>query len=246
VRLRYAAIAVFAACSRDPQPTVSVTPRVRDVVHLPAGSFRGVVTQCPDRSGAIPKFSWDGPLAVDPFDIDRAVVSCEAFSECARAGKCRALDARTEWGDFDRFEGCLGGVALVHIWSAERYCKFRGGVLPSSTEWQRAIRGLTAWRYPDGVQFVSKLHCNPTLPGPYDNRCSHVSADGVSYTTNDPAVREYTRDTDCKEPKIPPVDEGETQRASVRIGGSELNQIEDSVLDNRDMGVFRCAYHDGK
>lgn len=114
---------------------------------------------------------WDGAalrptrvVAVRDFFIDRVEVTEERYAECARAGMCPARDAQAEPGL---------PVSGVGAETAEQFCAFAGGRLPTGAEWMFAAAGAEARRYPWGPH---GLVCRRAAYGRVDGPCAHGAA----------------------------------------------------------------------
>jgi sulfatase modifying factor 1 len=88
------------------------------------------------------------------FGIDRREVSQAEHARCMAAGECDPPSYVTEHPGLHGPE--LPVIGLNHG-QAEAMCRFRGGRLPTEAEWEGAVRGDSARRFPWG------RHYNPGL-----------------------------------------------------------------------------------
>lgn len=110
---------------------------------------------------------WDGAavrparvVTVRDFLIDRVEVTEERYAECARAGMCPPRDTQVEPGL---------PVSGVGAETAEQFCAFAGGRLPTGDEWLFAAAGAEARRYPWGPH---GLVCRRAVYGRVDGPCA--------------------------------------------------------------------------
>ncbi len=239
-------LVAVSSCSSPPTSDKPIRMSPRDARRIDGGTFRGMRIDC--FAGAHERPSrGDVELQVSPFKIDRTLVTCAAYADCVRSGSCPLWTPRRESKVHELVyeEQCDEGLAVVHVSSAQRYCAFQGGALPSLAEWQRAVRGQDAWHYPGGVAGEvdeKRVECDePWSTDPEHPRCLHTSKDGIQYTTRDRAVYEFTRDEGC-------VGYGNdvaqvAGRAFVHISGTRLDVFSVVRVNDRETsGVFRCAY----
>ncbi|HEX5659027.1 MAG TPA: SUMF1/EgtB/PvdO family nonheme iron enzyme [Polyangiales bacterium] len=81
------------------------------------------------------------------FGIDRREVSQAEHSRCTQAGECDPPAFVSEHPGLAAPE--LPAIGLTHA-QAEALCRFRGGRLPTEAEWEGAVRGDSARRFPWG------------------------------------------------------------------------------------------------
>jgi formylglycine-generating enzyme required for sulfatase activity len=86
--------------------------------------------------------------------IDRMEVNNRDYQRCVEVGECLApgYSAAQQWRARADYP-----ATLVSWYDAERYCRWRGGRLPTEAEWERAARGWSARRYPWGEVFNPRI-----------------------------------------------------------------------------------------
>ncbi|HEY1556193.1 MAG TPA: SUMF1/EgtB/PvdO family nonheme iron enzyme [Kofleriaceae bacterium] len=195
----------------------SHAPADEDMASIPAGPPIDVVTlRCPPRTS---------DATVPAFEIDRHPVTCDEYAKCVDAHAC-----------VDEPDDCLAS-AVVSRASATSYCKWRHARLPMLREWQRAVRGSAANRYPTGSTWDAAAGCRvQTIKIGVAGlvRCENTSADGVTYYVLDPHD-EWTGDDDCVLPKDP----AQRQPVGMILGLTLLDRA--SPRPETDHDEFRCA-----
>lgn len=91
---------------------------------------------------------------VSAFWMARTEVSVAEYERCVAAGRCQAPAFE---GGAQRFRRPDYPVTLVALDDARRYCRFRGGRLPTEAEFERAARGAQRRVYPWGNAWHGKL-----------------------------------------------------------------------------------------
>lgn len=214
-------------------------PWTKDVVRFSAGSFRGVSTGC--RAQERGASFGDVDLTNPPYAIDKHQVSCSDYEGCVDAGKCRALTPYKSYvppiEDMTGDERGLEGRALVSLGDAKHYCEYRQGRLPSSVEWQRAVRGTKGMKMPRGL-----ADADPTCTFKHEQPdhatfCGYTNTDGVDYTTWDAGQQEFLRDDACRTGSDPA-----QSIAMVVLSGDRLNDIHATNHIPGELGLFRCSY----
>lgn len=221
----FAAIAMIA-CRDEPKPrTVRGVPP--ELVHFKGGAFRGSPLDCGPVMGLSVR-----TLEVSSFYIDRTTVTCTAYADCVDAGKCRPL--KHEQWDSDG-PMCAEGVAIVRWSDADDYCGFVGGAVPTSVQWQRAIRGKDAMVRAVADSGDEGDPCtHPTSVKDTHMRCRHVSPDGVEFVI-DSRYMEQLSETSCPNKAVP----GSRTRVYAQLAGLlSTFQVEDYARH----AMFRCAY----
>ncbi len=86
---------------------------------------------------------WAHTVHLERFFLDRTEVTVAAYRRCVLAAECSSPTFTVGEPKFDRDE-----LPVTHVsWEdATKYCAWRGGRLPTESEWERAARG------PDKIQ----------------------------------------------------------------------------------------------
>jgi formylglycine-generating enzyme required for sulfatase activity len=105
-----------------------------------------------------------GTVSVESFSLDANEVTVARFRPCAAQGECQEPAERAEPGQ---------PVTHVSPEEAERFCRFVGGRLPTSSEWLFAAAGPTARRFPWGN---TGLVCRRASFGLVRGPCAHGAA----------------------------------------------------------------------
>jgi formylglycine-generating enzyme len=98
---------------------------------------------------------------VSAFGMDRTEVSHGQWRRCMQAGACPP--PRLSEAD-PRVSAATHPVAGVTWDEARTYCRWRGGRLPTESEWERAARGSTGRQFPWGNAYNDRL-ANHGRPG---------------------------------------------------------------------------------
>jgi formylglycine-generating enzyme required for sulfatase activity len=117
----------------------SQPPQARDIITIPGGSYQVGCSEFPKCS--------DNPtrsVHIASFRIDRIQVLHTSYAQCEKIGTC-APGFHIAIGEDDPAE-----VAIVSFRGAEAYCRWRGGHVPTSVEWEVAGRGPSAYYFPWG------------------------------------------------------------------------------------------------
>ena len=184
-----------------PTPTATPTPIIAlgdtwmrpgdrmEMVYVPAGEFE--MGSSDGGSDELPVHT----ILMDSFWIDRTEVTNAQYRRCTKAGVC---DAPTEcdWGGSTYEDAVqMGQPAFCVDWySAQAYCEWADGRLPTEAEWEYAARGPAANVYPWGNAFDGGLldscdatceynHRNPAFDDGY-TRVAPVASypDGASWS----------------------------------------------------------------
>jgi formylglycine-generating enzyme required for sulfatase activity len=102
----------------------------------------------------------EADLDVAPFAIDRGEVTASRYAACVRANACASLGVNLEPG--------LPVTGLDPA-SAEAFCRYAGGRLPTSAEWRFAASGSEGRRFPWGF---TGLVCRRSVFGLVTGPCS--------------------------------------------------------------------------
>lgn len=199
--------AILSSCSQSPPRREQITIHAR--VPAPAG--------CLDDS---PLSRWIKTNHVnDTFAIDRELVSCEEYEQCARAGACPApyLDGVSE--------SCDGWRAWAARDAAASYCRWRGLRLPTLGEWQAAMRTSD-----NGPQSPSSA-CDPYV-GPFPP-CDFVAISGVHFSLAG-GEYEWTDEYQCTD----------RYSAPIAVNLDAQYRLDQWVADTKGTeirGYFRCV-----
>jgi serine/threonine protein kinase len=84
---------------------------------------------------------------LDTFYVDKYKVSNALYKVCVDAGACSTPKNTNHYND-----PAYAKHPVIVVWnSAEAYCEWRGGRLPTEAEWEKAARGTDGRSYPWGV-----------------------------------------------------------------------------------------------
>lgn len=122
-------------------------------------------------------------IFLDDFYIDQYEVTNARYAECVAAGTCSPPE---EWGsnthaDYYNNPSFTDYPVIFINWeSAQTYCEWRGGRLPTEAEWEKAGRGTDGRTYPWGegascslanlypcVEDVTQVGSYPAAASPY-------------------------------------------------------------------------------
>ncbi len=131
-----------------------------EMVNVPAGSFwmgcqdvdelaPGYDPTCSVRDGVGDPIANASPyheVYVDAFYIDKYEVTTDEFVDCVVVGQCRKADIYNAGGTAQNGTREGGGtgrwpINLVTQSQAREYCDWRGKVLPTEAQWEKAARG---------------------------------------------------------------------------------------------------------
>ena len=193
-------VVVSTGCGRSGHDAPDLPPR--DLIQIPASPYRDAKVVC------------DEPAAAQAIAIDRRSVSCAQYRYCIRAHACT---------DQEHF-GCEDGRAFIRYGEALDFCKWRGGRLPTASEWQKAARK-------DARVTPTADNSNAcTLRGdPETGPCEQRSGYGLEYTL--PSIGEWTATT-C-------LDVGRKEQRPVIM--SLVGWLDDPKFDDAGWANFRCV-----
>ncbi len=156
-RLSFIMACVLAGSQRQHSPPIIrdieqlrvINPLSRaEIIYIPAGSFL-MGTDGNDPFGREEEF----PLRevyLDAYWISSTPVTNAMYSRCVEAGVCK-YNYSTE--KFPRYlDPRFADYPVVYVtWnSAQKFCQWTGGRLPTEAEWEKAARGTAGQRYPWG------------------------------------------------------------------------------------------------
>ena len=175
------------------------------------------------------------PLDVSPFVIDVAEVTVARYLDCVSAGDCPKLSRPRDLGLPVR------GIPPA---TAETFCRYAGGRLPSVAEWRLAAGGKEGRRFPWGS---TGLVCRRAAFGLLSGPCS-TDGDGPDLAGARPPgatpeglldmsgnVAEWTRDPNGRYRA-----RGGSYRS--RIAVELVTAAVETVSDNAEHVGFRCVY----
>lgn len=99
------------------------------------------------------------------FMIDRTLVAAGEYESCVDAGGCPPLTSRLSADPEE--------VALTTWAGAQAFCRFQGGHVPSSNEWEIAARGHSGDVYPWGNEWNPQKSAMPR----HHRRSAHLSVE---------------------------------------------------------------------
>lgn len=207
---------------------------IATIVTIPAGTY---VVGC-----EVQPMCEDNPqqrVELQAFRIDRFQVLDSRYEQCEHHGGCPK-----------RFHYSLGGVnapdevAIVPPEGAEVYCRWRGGHLPSSVEWESAGRGAKGYYYPWGNAWTEEM-----VPGQGRQRYADLVKDYPRSGTR-PDLRsgfgledmsgnapEFVRGRKGIESRGRP-----NPRHHAKAVAADYSLVMIHSTDDAHLGAFRCAY----
>ncbi|MBN8616110.1 MAG: formylglycine-generating enzyme family protein [Deltaproteobacteria bacterium] len=192
------------------------------------------------------------------FGIDRTEVTRARYAECVEVGRC----APSHVSDDDPELGAPSvPVVGVDARDAARYCAFRGGRLPTESEWEKAARGTEGnRRFPWGRVYDGGLanHGRPVLRPDASDGWRGLAPVGVLQGRSPYGLADMAGNAwEWTSSRLRPIDVGTTARPTDRDlrlvlrGGSFLHPAVSMRVTSRswmeetrhaaDVG-FRCAY----
>jgi formylglycine-generating enzyme required for sulfatase activity len=139
------------------------------MVSIPGGSF----FMGSDDDLPIEKPAHQVTLA--PYCIDRYEVTVEAYKACSDAGRCKRAGTTDEWDGIkdserkvfdplcnvrDPLGRARHPINCVDWEMADKFCRERGGRLPTEAEWEFAARGPDGRKFPWGDEEPAAGHLN--------------------------------------------------------------------------------------
>ncbi len=97
----------------------------------------------------------EGPehmVYLDAFWIYQTEVTNQQYRQCIQAGECR--------GNLENYPDDNYPATDILRWTAQIYCRWAGGRLPTEAEWEKAARGTDGRRYPWGNEPVTGERAN--------------------------------------------------------------------------------------
>jgi formylglycine-generating enzyme required for sulfatase activity len=163
-----AAAAAAAAASASAAVAAGVCPA--GMVPVPGGPFYMGI----DEAQALPFEKPQHQVTLSPFCIDITEVTVEAYRACSDAGKCPRAPKNNTWPKITKHEQDIYAplcnmdapgrdkhpINCVDWDMATNYCEKQGKRLPSSAEWELAVRGPDGRIYPWGDEKPDANHLN--------------------------------------------------------------------------------------
>ncbi len=165
-----AAAAPSAAPGALPLPAAPVEPCAPGMVFIPGGSFfMGY-----DGENGLPFEKPAHKVAVSPFCMDVTEVTVDDYRRCSDKGECLRAGTTVSWPKVTERERKIYGplcnvddpgrdrhpINCVDWEMSSGYCKVAGKRLPTSAEWEYAVRGPDGRVYPWGDEVPSANHLN--------------------------------------------------------------------------------------
>ncbi|MGE0402753.1 MAG: SUMF1/EgtB/PvdO family nonheme iron enzyme [Kofleriaceae bacterium] len=150
--------------------------------------------------------------------IDRRTVTCRDYRACAAAGGCPPTQC-AEWREF-----------FTTYERAVPYCQWKGGMLPTFGQWERAVRGPKLENRPPFTD-VKESCWVPTSERRAFPRCEFVTLEGVVYWTRSDG--EWSRSSVCGGRVVANTYDHDVARATIEYPGPAAPPHE-----------FRCVYED--
>jgi len=192
------AFALLAGCGKDNDSAAALPQRAIPTVEIKAPYSPKIHPPCPEEA-APPRFR---------IDVDAA--SCADYQRCVTAGGCGALEPGR----------CNESYAVASLKEATAYCVWRGGVLPSDTEWQASAMGDASDQPQDPSPCRSATHTHCTRHG------WHGTAFGL------PGIGEWTR-SQCPSPDT---------HAPTPVTVELSTSLGESALPFTEYYEFRCVF----
>jgi formylglycine-generating enzyme required for sulfatase activity len=151
-----------------------VSPGPADMLLVPGGTF----TMGQDRGGEEDERPAH-PVTVAAFWLDKTEVTQAAYETCVEAKACKPADAAILATFGGLFKGPNKPIVGVSWHDARAYCAWKGKRLPREAEYERAVRGDDARRYPWGndapthertvyeANAIEDVGTHPSGRGPY-------------------------------------------------------------------------------
>ncbi len=118
-----------------------------EMVFVPAGEF--IMGSNAHEPNAFPAHT----VETGAYYIDKFEVTNSSYAKCVKEGACeppRSLSSKTRPAYYGNSEFGFYPVIWVNWDAAVTFCEWRGGRLPTETEWEKAARGDDARTYPWG------------------------------------------------------------------------------------------------
>jgi formylglycine-generating enzyme required for sulfatase activity len=125
------------------------------MIHIPGGPFIAHGVGAPPTAYAANMLPAEATVDLPAFEIDRTEITNGAFSEFTQMADVHGIWAASIANALTSARGDLYPRGDLDWWEARAYCRFLGKELPSSLQWQKALRG--------GTQL-------PTGPNPFPRR----------------------------------------------------------------------------